>query len=254
MTGAPDRSGLPKLQKAIAHSGLMSRRAAEELIAQGRVTVDGRTARVGERVDPDTSRVAVDGKLIPVRPDLVTYLLHKPVGVISTADDPQGRRTVVDLVPAEPRVYPVGRLDADSEGLILLTNDGTLADLVMHPRYGIDKTYLVLVDGQPGPWVKQLVAGVELDDGPAAARSARVVDSVGGRTMVEMVMGEGRNREIRRMAEAVGRPVVRLVRTAVGPIRDRNLAAGSWRQLEPAEVARLYAAGESGLSGPSGKR
>lgn len=240
----PEDAQQPKLQKAIAHSGLMSRRAAEELIVQGRVTVDGRRARIGERVDPRRQKVAVDGKLIPVRPDLVTYLLYKPVGVISTAEDPQGRRTVVDLVPAEPRVYPVGRLDADSEGLILLTNDGTLADLVMHPRYGIDKTYLVLVEGSPGPWVQQLVEGVTLDDGPAAARSARVVDTVKGRTMIEMVMGEGRNREIRRMCAAVDHPVVRLVRTAVGPIRDRNLAAGSWRRLSPDEIARLYATAE----------
>lgn len=158
----------PKLQKAIAHSGLMSRRAAEELIAQGRVTVDGRPARIGERVDPETQEVAVDGRPIPIRPGLVTYLLYKPVGVISTADDPQGRRTVVDLVPPEPRVYPVGRLDADSEGLILLTNDGRLANLVTHPRYGIEKTYLVLVLGGPGRWVDQLVEGVELDDGAQA--------------------------------------------------------------------------------------
>src|SRR5690606_18200531 len=189
----PEDAQQPKLQKAIAHSGLMSRRAAEELIVQGRVTVDGRRARIGERVDPRRQKVAVDGKLIPVRPDLVTYLLYKPVGVISTAEDPQGRRTVVDLVPAEPRVYPVGRLDADSEGLILLTNDGTLADYVMHPRYGITKTYVVLVAESPGDWVDRLVEGVDLDDGRASALSARVLDSSGGKTMVELVMGEGRN-------------------------------------------------------------
>ena len=232
----------PKLQKAIAHSGLMSRRAAEELIAQGRVTVDGRPARIGERVDPETQEVAVDGRPIPIRPGLVTYLLYKPVGVISTADDPQGRRTVVDLVPPEPRVYPVGRLDADSEGLILLTNDGRLANLVTHPRYGIEKTYLVLVLGGPGRWVDQLVEGVELDDGPAAARRARVVDASRGRTMVEIVMAEGRKREIRRMCSALGHEVVRLVRTAIGPISDRRLKPGKWRHLDPDEVASLYAA------------
>lgn len=232
----------PKLQKAIAHSGLMSRRAAEELIAQGRVTVDGRPARIGQRVDPETQEVAVDGKPIPIRPGLVWYLLYKPVGVISTADDPQGRRTVVDLVPSEPRVYPVGRLDADSEGLIVLTNDGRLANYLTHPRYGVEKTYLVLVEGRPGKWVDQLTEGVELDDGMAAARRARVVDTLKGRTMVEIVMIEGRKREIRRMCSALGHEVVRLVRTAIGPISDRQLKPGTWRHLEPEEVAALYAA------------
>lgn len=232
----------PKLQKAIAHSGLMSRRAAEELIAQGRVTVDGRPARIGQRVDPETQEVAVDGKPIPIRPGLVWYLLYKPVGVISTADDPQGRRTVVDLVPSEPRVYPVGRLDADSEGLIVLTNDGRLANYLTHPRYGVEKTYLVLVEGRPGKWVDQLTEGVDLDDGMAAARRARVVDTLKGRTMVEIVMIEGRKREIRRMCSALGHEVVRLVRTAIGPISDRQLKPGTWRHLEPEEVAALYAA------------
>lgn len=234
----------PKLQKAIAQSGLMSRRAAEELIAQSRVTVDGRIAGIGERVDPGHQIVAIDGRPIPVSPGLVTYLLYKPVGVVSTADDPQGRPTVTDLVPAEPRVYPAGRLDADSEGLLLLTNDGTMADLVMHPRYGIDKTYLVVVAGGPGRWVQSLVNGVELDDGPAAARAARVVDSSKGQTMIEMVMGEGRNREIRRMCDVVGHQVLRLVRTGIGPIADRTLKAGSWRRLEPSELASLYAAAD----------
>jgi 23S rRNA pseudouridine2605 synthase len=232
----------PKLQKAIAHSGLMSRRAAEELIAQGRVTVDGRPARIGQRVDPETQEVAVDGKPIPIRPGLVWYLLYKPVGVISTADDPQGRRTVVDLVPSEPRVYPVGRLDADSEGLIVLTNDGRLANYLTHPRYGVEKTYLVLVEGRPGKWVDQLTEGVDLDDGMAAARRARVVDTLKGRTLVEIVMTEGRKREIRRMCSALGHEVVRLVRTAIGPISDRQLKPGTWRHLEPEEVAALYAA------------
>lgn len=224
----------------------MSRRAAEELIAAGRVTVDGRRASIGERVDPDTQAVAVDGRRIPIRPDTVTYLLYKPTGVISTADDPQGRSTVIDLVPEAPRVYPVGRLDADSEGLILLTNDGELANLVTHPRYEVPKTYVVLVDGPPGDWVEELVEGVELDDGPAAAQSARVVDTSKGQTLIELVMGEGRNREIRRMVEAVGRRVLRLVRTAVGPIRDPQLAPGTWRRLSPDEVGRLYdAAGDA---------
>lgn len=221
----------------------MSRRAAEELIAAGRVTVDGQPASIGDRVDPDTQRVAVDGHQIPIRPGRITYLLYKPTGVISTADDPHGRPAVVDLVPPEPRVYPVGRLDADSEGLLLLTNDGDLANLVTHPRHGITKTYTVLVHGASGKWVDRLAQGVELDDGPAAAVSARVVDSLGDKTLVEMVMGEGRNREIRRMIAAVGLDVERLVRTAIGPIVDRGLAPGTWRQLDNAEVEAIYAAG-----------
>lgn len=233
----------PKLQKAIAHSGLLSRRAAEELIAAGRVTVDGRRAEIGARVNPDTQVVAVDGHPIPVRPGLVTYLVNKPAGVISTADDPQNRPTVVDLVPSEPRVYPVGRLDADSEGLILLTNDGTLADLVMHPRYGITKRYRVVVEGSPGAWVADLESGVELEDGTAAALSARVVDSAAGKTMLEMVLGEGRNREIRRMCAALGHEVRALVRVAVGPLTDAALRPGEWRRLTPDEVALLYGSG-----------
>jgi len=235
-------SDRPKLQKAIAHSGLMSRRAAEELIAAGRVTIDGRRADVGERVDPDTQVVAVDGNPIPVRPGLVTYLVNKPAGVISTADDPHNRSTVIDLVPSEARVYPVGRLDADSEGLILLTNDGTLADMVMHPRYGITKRYRVVAQGLPGAWVSELESGVELEDGRAAALSARVVDSAAGKTMLEMVMGEGRNREIRRMCSALGHEVEALVRVAIGPLTDAALRPGEWRRLTPEEVATLYGA------------
>lgn len=225
----------------------MSRRAAEDLIAAGRVTVDGRRAQTGERVDPERQTVAIDGRPIPVRPGLVTYLVNKPQGVISTAEDPHGRRTVVDLVPSEPRVYPVGRLDADSEGLILLTNDGTLADLVMHPRYGITKRYRVVVSGEPGSWVGSLESGVELEDGRAAALAARVVDTAPGRTMLEMVMGEGRNREIRRMCSALGHEVRALVRVAIGPLTDSSLRPGEWRMLTPAEVATLYASADAAV-------
>ena len=156
-----------RAQKAIAHSGLMSRRLAEEAILAGRVEVDGRRIVLGDRVDVSTQQVTLDGIPIPVNPDLETHLLFKPLGVISTASDPQGRETVVDLVPTSKRVYPVGRLDSDSEGLILLTNDGDLANRVTHPRYGITKTYVVIVDGRPAPAaVRRLTEGVELDDGP----------------------------------------------------------------------------------------
>lgn len=231
----------PRLQKAIANAGLMSRRAAEELIAAGRVRVNGRVAQLGDRVDPATDVVEVDGRRLPVAPGKVTYLLYKPVGVVSTASDPQGRRTVVDLVPPEPRVYPVGRLDADSEGLLLLSNDGELTLRVTHPRYGMTKTYVARVRGKPTrATLRQLEQGVQLDDGPARAVSARPLDSSGGEALVELVMTEGRNREVRRMLEAVGHPVARLVRIAIGPLRDPNLSPGTWRRLDPKEVAQLY--------------
>lgn len=232
-----------RLQKAMSAAGLMSRRKAEELIAAGRVSVGGRVAVLGDRVDPDSERVEVDGIPIPVAPGLVTYLLNKPPGVVSTASDPHGRPTVVDLVPAEPRVWPVGRLDADSEGLLLVSNDGELTQRVTHPSFGITKTYLALVEGSPGVVaLRRLVEGVDLDDGPARALSARMVDRTGNRTLVEVVMVEGRNREVRRMADAVGHPVVRLVRTAIGPLRDPGLKPGAWRRLGPEEVAALYRA------------
>ncbi len=232
-----------RLQKVIARSGLASRRVAEDWIAAGRVTVDGVAASIGQKVDPETARVEVDGVPLPVRPGLVHYLVYKPVGVTSTAADPHAERVVTDLVPAEPRVFPVGRLDVDSEGLLLLTNDGELANLVTHPRYGVTKTYVVRVRGRPGRSVlRRLTAGVDLDDGPAAARSAKLVDRFAEEALVEVVMGEGRKREVRRMFDAVGHPVTRLVRTAIGELQDRALRPGEWRPLTADEVRALYAA------------
>ncbi|HEY5651599.1 MAG TPA: pseudouridine synthase [Acidimicrobiia bacterium] len=232
-----------RLQKVISHAGLMSRRAAEELIAQGRITIDGRVAVLGDRVDPTSQRVLVDGAPIPLAPDLATYLVNKPLGVISTADDPQGRPTVVDMVDADVRLWPVGRLDADSEGLILVSNDGELTNRVTHPRFGVTKTYTVVIEGLPSKaTVRRLAEGVMLDDGPAAATDARILDRTGDVTMIELVMNEGRNREIRRMCDVIGHPVRRLVRTAIGPLRDRQLAPGQVRRLEPTEVAGLYRA------------
>lgn len=216
------------------------------MIRDGRVTVDDRPAHLGQKVDPRTARVAVDGIPLPVRPDLVHYLLYKPVGVISTADDPQGRPAVVELVPEHPRVYPVGRLDADSEGLMILTNDGDLANHVMHPSHGVTKTYVARVAGNPGDGaMAQLRAGVELDDGSARAHAARVLSSTSTEALVEIVMGEGRNREVRRMLAAVGHDVTALVRTAIGPITDRRLTAGEWRRLSTIEVRDLYGVGSS---------
>ena len=209
--------------------------------------MDGEPAHLGQKVDPDTARVEVDGLPLPIRPDLVHYLLYKPVGVISTADDPHGRTAVVDLVPPHPRVYPVGRLDADSEGLLILTNDGDLANHVMHPSHGVTKTYVARVAGTPGDAaLRRLREGVDIDDGPAAALEARVLSSTPTEGLVEVVMGEGRNREVRRMLDAVGHEVTALVRTAIGPITDRELTAGEWRRLTVAEVRSLYGVGSSG--------
>jgi 23S rRNA pseudouridine2605 synthase len=161
--------------------------------------------------------------------------------VVSTASDPQGRSTVVDLVPSDTRVYPVGRLDADTEGLILLTNDGDLAEWVTHPRHGVTKTYVARVTGVPSAAaLRRLVDGVTLDDGPAHAAEARLVDSHAAEALVEVVMGVGRKRQVRRMLDAVGHPVQALVRTAIGPIRDQSLRPGTWRSLSVTEVRSLY--------------
>lgn len=214
------------------------------MIRAGRVSVDGRRAHLGQKVDPELARVEVDGVPVPVRPGLVHYLLYKPTGVVSTASDPQGRPTVVDLVPTATRVYPVGRLDADTEGLIILTNDGELAARVSHPRHGVTKTYVARVEGNPGrAALRALQEGVELDDGRGAARSVRLVGAQGGEALVELVMGEGRKREVRRLLAAVGHPVRALVRTAIGPVTDPTLQPGSWRLLTAAEVRALYRGG-----------
>lgn len=229
-----------RIQKAIAHSGLMSRRAAEDAMRDGRVRLNGEAVVLGDRVDPATDVLTLDGAPIPVAPDIETHLLYKPVGVISTAHDPEGRETVVDLVPSSRRLYPVGRLDSDSEGLILVSNDGELTHRVTHPSFGISKKYLAEVSGTPNQAaLRSLVSGVELEDGPAAALSARLVDSQPARSLVEMVMVEGRNREVRRMFEAVGHEVTRLVRTAIGPLVDPSLRPGESRRLTAAEIQRL---------------
>ncbi|MDJ0498688.1 MAG: pseudouridine synthase [Acidimicrobiia bacterium] len=221
----------------------MSRRKAEDLIRAGRVTIDGRTAVLGDRADPATARIAIDDTPLPVRPDLIYLLLNKPRGVISTAADTHGRRTVVDLVEAKSRVYPVGRLDSDSEGLLILTNDGTLADLVTHPRYGVTKTYIARVEGVPGRAdLEQLQSGVELEDGLAAAESTKLVARHGQEALIEVVMTEGRKHEVRRMLAGIGLPVLRLVRTAIGPLRDNQLSPGESRSITTAEVSALYAA------------
>lgn len=232
-----------RLQKVLARAGVASRRASEELIAGGRVEVNGDVAALGRRVDPEVDRIAVDGAPVGVRSGLVHYLLNKPAGVISAASDPHGRPVATDLVPPEPRVYPVGRLDADSEGLLLLTNDGELTLRLTHPRFGVDKEYLVAIDGTPRPGtLRRLREGIDLDDGPTApARVSQV-----GPGVLRIVLHEGRNRQIRRMCAAVGHPVTRLVRTRIGPLRDGSLAPGQWRALEVPEVRALERATTTG--------
>ena len=229
-----------RIQKAIARSGLMSRRAAEEAMLAGRVRLNGEPVVLGDRLDPASDVLTLDGAPIPVAEDIETHLLYKPVGVISSADDPQGRRTVVQLVPSTRRLYPVGRLDSDSEGLILVSNDGELTNRVTHPGYGVTKTYLAEVSGNPGPAVlRALTTGVELEDGTARAKSARLIDRNANRCLIELVMVEGRNREVRRMFESLGHEVTRLVRTAIGTIVDPKLKPGESRRLSPEEIHRL---------------
>jgi 23S rRNA pseudouridine2605 synthase len=225
-----------RLQKVLARAGYGSRRVCEELIEDGRVTVDGEVAQLGRRVDPGTQRVEVDGVPVSAAPDLVYYLLNKPAGIVTTAKDTHGRRTVIDLLPDEPRVFSVGRLDAETEGLLLLTNDGDLAHRLTHPSFGIEKEYLAEVDGDPSTGdLTRLRRGVELEDGVTAPAKVSVV---AGRAL-RITIHEGRNRQVRRMCEAVGHPVTRLVRTRIGPIVDRRLRPGEWRPLTAVEIRRL---------------
>ena len=225
-----------RLQKVLARAGIGSRRVCEKLIVEQRVTVDGEFAELGKKVDPETSQVEVDGLKIGIRQDLVYYLLNKPVGVITTSKDPQERSTVVDLVPTHPRVFPVGRLDADTEGLILLTNDGDLTHYLTHPSFGIEKEYLVQVEVKPSRnAIRELRQGVELDDGITSPAKVSLVDE----KLLKIVIHEGRNRQIRRMCESVGHPVKRLIRSRIGPIVDRSLRPGSFRELTNQELKSM---------------
>jgi 23S rRNA pseudouridine2605 synthase len=246
VTPSEPASSLPdgeRLQKVLASAGLGSRRTCEDLIAAGRVTVNGEIAVLGRRIDPERDLVEVDGVAVGVRPGLVHYLLNKPAGVVTTADDPLGRPTVVELVPAEPRVFPVGRLDLDTEGLLLLTNDGELTHRLTHPSFGVDKEYVAHVEGRPSRGqVRRLREGIELDDGPTAPAQASLVSP----SVLRLVIHEGRNRQVRRMCEAIGHPVQRLVRTRIGPLSDRRLAPGAWRPLTSDEVRALERAAGPG--------
>jgi 23S rRNA pseudouridine2605 synthase len=241
--GAP--GGAVRLQKVLAEAGVGSRRACEELIDAGRVEVDGTVVRTqGLKVDPATAVVRVDGLRVPTAPDTTYLALNKPRGVVSTMSDPQGRPCLGDLVrERRERLFHVGRLDADTEGLLLLTNDGELAHRLAHPSYGVLKTYLAEVPGPvPRDLGRRLRAGVELDDGPVTVDGFRVVGGAGSRAMVEVVLHEGRKHIVRRLLAEVGHPVQRLVRTRVGPVALGDLGPGRHRPLRRDEVGELLAA------------
>jgi 23S rRNA pseudouridine2605 synthase len=243
-TNANDTEGI-RLQKVLAAAGIGSRRACEVLIDEGRVQVDGKIVREqGMRVDPNTAVIRLDGERIEVRSDLIHLMLNKPIGVVSTMSDPEGRPSVGDYIPRDDaRLFHVGRLDVETEGLLLLTNDGQLAHRLMHPSYEIPKTYLAQIDAPvPRDLGKRLRAGVQLDDGPANVDSFRVVDSAAGSAMVEVVVHEGRQRIVRRMFDEVGFPVKQLVRTKIGEVSLGDLRAGRVRPLTRRELASLYQA------------
>ncbi len=225
-----------RVQRALARAGYGSRRACELLISAGRVTIDAQVAVLGDRVDGARQELRVDGRIVLVDQESVYLLLNKPVGVVTTAMDPQGRQTVLDLISSPVRVFPVGRLDRATEGLLLLTNDGRLAHLLTHPSSHVPKEYLVQVSGDPAPGaIRRLREGVELDDGlTSPAQVSRVAPGV-----LRIVIHEGRNRQVRRMCASVGHDVQRLVRTRIGPIHDVSLAPGAWRPLSALEVRRL---------------
>ena len=244
-------SGAQRVQKILAAAGVGSRRACEQLIAEGRVAVDGQPVTLGAKADPADSVITVDGERVPTNPRLVYLLLNKPHGVVTTANDPQGRPTVMDLVPPHPRVYPVGRLDLDTEGLLILTNDGELANRLAHPRYEVEKTYVAQVRGTPKKLaLRQLREGVELEDGLARATSVRELGAAADKTLLEIVLAEGRKREVRRMLAAVGVPLERLARVKVGPLALGEITPGKFRPLNHAEIRALYAC--VGLGAPEG--
>jgi 23S rRNA pseudouridine2605 synthase len=238
-----------RLQKALAGAGIGSRRSVERLIEQGRVRVNGERARLGQRIDPHNDKVEVDGSSLPLRPDRVYLLLNKPRGVVTTASDPHGRPTVVDLVPTAERLWPVGRLDIDTEGALVLCNDGDLTFRLTHPSFLVDKTYVAEVGGAIGDAaVARLRRGIELDDGPTAPARVVVKDRTRSSSLVEITIHEGRQRQIRRMLAAVGHPVRRLVRTRIGPLQLGRLRPGTVRRLRPDEVRALYAAARGPMS------
>ena len=240
----PQADTAERLQKVLAAAGVGSRRACEDLIFRRRVTVNGKVAKLGDKVDPATAEILVDGQRVITDTKLVYIAMNKPRGVVTSLDDEKGRTELADVLGQfDQRLFHVGRLDADSEGLLLITNDGELTNKLTHPSYGISKTYLAEVMGPlPRNVGRQLLSGVELEDGPARADAFKLVDALGKTAQVEIVLHEGRKHIVRRMMDAVGHPVTRLIRTAVGPIRLGDLRPGGFRHLSNAEIAALFKA------------
>jgi 23S rRNA pseudouridine2605 synthase len=239
-----------RLQKHLARAGIASRRGAEEVIREGRVQVNGKVVReLGTRVDPERDEVRLDGRRIEIAP-VLWIALHKPAGYVTTRRDPQRRSTIYDLLPGEHRkLFTVGRLDAESEGLLLLTNDGDTANRLLHPRYGYERVYQAEVEGTVGdPALRRLQSGVRLEDGLARARMARRLGPARDPSRIEIVMAEGRKREVRRLLAAVGHPVVRLRRIRFGPISLGRLPVGRWRRLSARETHQLETARPAGLA------
>ncbi len=237
-----DDQGLVRLQKLLAQSGVASRRRCEELMLAGSVEVDGEVVtRLGTKVDPRTAVIRVDGLRLPPVSEKVYLVLNKPHGVVSTMSDPEGRRTLGDLVADRPeRLFHVGRLDTDTTGLILLTNDGDFAQRMAHPSYEVEKTYVAEVEGEVfRRTLKQLLDGVTLEDGPVTVSRARTIEATASRSIVELVIHEGRNRIVRRLLDHVGHPVRRLTRTRIGPVQLGRLPSGEMRDLTPAELGAL---------------
>ncbi len=231
-----------RLQKFMADCGVASRRASEELIASGHVTINGILAAIGQSVDPEQDRVAVDGKVIRPQRKNIVIMLYKPRGYVSTSEDERGRKTVQEFFKELPyRIYNVGRLDLNSEGLLIMTNDGELANQLMHPRYGVSKTYRVVCDGTlSANEIASLTNGVELDDGMTApAKITDIRRSTTGGTAFSITIREGRNRQIRRMLEAVGHKTLRLKRDAYGPLQLGSMRPGEWRYLTEGEIEAL---------------
>ncbi|QKS71048.1 rRNA pseudouridine synthase [Paenalkalicoccus suaedae] len=233
---------MERVQKVIANAGIASRRKAEELITKGRVSVNGvQITELGTKVDPMQDEVSVDG--VPIhKEEPVYYLLYKPTGVISSVSDDKNRKVVTDFLPTESRIYPIGRLDYDTSGLILLTNDGDFANILMHPKYRINKTYVAKVEGVPEREdLKKLQHGIKLDDRKTSPAKVKIVkqDRTKGTAILEITIHEGRNRQVRRMLEAIGHPVIKLKREQYGFLTLHGLNAGEYRELKPHEVKKL---------------
>ncbi|MEX1177804.1 MAG: pseudouridine synthase [Nitriliruptor sp.] len=236
-----------RLQKVLAAAGVASRRACEGFIIEGRVTVNGEVAELGSKVDRTRDVVAVDGERVNVDPDRVYVMLNKPQGVVSTAEDPEGRPTVVDLINLPQRLFPIGRLDLDTEGLLLLSNDGELTNALLHPSREIERWYVALVPGPvKGRVLSALAEGVELEDGVARAKRVKVLEEGKGKALLEVVMTEGRKREVRRMLAEVGLPVERLARVRFADVDLGELRQGKWRFLTQAEIGALHDAARAG--------